>query len=171
MKKPLQYLNLASDLRESHLAMHQETVVITLTQRHPASAEQVVQSTLILSAEERQRSRYRCQTSTGAELLLSLPRGTVLTDGDLLTTDLQNWWARVEAKAEPVLLVQATHPLDLLRAAYHLGNRHVPLQITPQTIKLSTDPVLREMLEHLGLKVSEGLEPFSPEAGAYGHHH
>jgi urease accessory protein len=151
--------------------MHQDTVVITLTQRRPASAAQIVQSTLILSAEERQRSRYRCQASTGAELLLSLPRGTVLTDGDLLTTDLKDWWVRVEAKAEPVLLVQANNPLDLLRAAYHLGNRHVPLQIMPQTIKLSTDPVLREMLEHLGLYVSEGIEPFSPEAGAYGHHH
>jgi urease accessory protein len=151
--------------------MHQETVIIPLTQRYPASAEQAVQSALILNAEERQRSRYQCQASTGETLLLSLPRGTVLADGDLLTTDLKDWWVRVRAKSEPVLVVQANNPLDLLRAAYHLGNRHVPLQITLQTLKLSADPVLREMLEHLGLSVSEGLEPFSPEAGAYGHHH
>jgi urease accessory protein len=151
--------------------MHQQTAVITLTQRQPASAEQMVQSTLILSAEERQRSRYLCQSSTGEAFLLSLPRGTVLTDDDLLTTDLKDWWVRVQARAEPVLIVQANHPLDLLRAAYHLGNRHVPLELTPQTLKLSTDPVLREMLAHLGLTVREGLEPFSPEVGAYGHHH
>jgi urease accessory protein len=151
--------------------MHQETAVITLTQRQPASAEQRVQSTLILSAEERQRSRYLCQSMTGEALLLSLPRGTVLADGDLLTTDLQDWWVRIQAKAEPVLLVQANHSLDLMRAAYHLGNRHIPLELNLQTLKLSADPVLREMLEHLGLTVSEVLEPFHPEAGAYGHHH
>jgi urease accessory protein len=147
--------------------MHQETAVITLTQRRLADAEQMVQSTLILSAEERQRSRYLCQSSTGEAVLLSLPRGTVLVDGDCLTTELGDCWVRVQAKAEPVLLVQANHSLDLMRAAYHLGNRHVPLELTPQTLKLSADPVLREMLEHLGLSVSEGLEPFNPEAGAY----
>lgn len=151
--------------------MHQETVIIPLTQRQPANAEQGVQSTLILSAEERQRSRYLCQATSGEELLLSLPRGTILAEGDLLTTTLEDWWVRVQAKAEPVLLVQANNPLDLLRAAYHLGNRHVPLELTLQTLKLSPDPVLREMLEHLGLTVCEGLEPFSPELGAYGHHH
>jgi urease accessory protein len=151
--------------------MHQETAVITLTQRRPASAEQRVQSTLILNAEERQRSRYLCQSSTGEALLLSLPRGTVLMDGDLLTTDLKDWWAKVQAKAEPVLIVQTNNPLNLMRAAYHLGNRHVPLELTPQSLKLSADPVLREMLEHLGLTVSEGIESFHPEAGAYGHHH
>jgi urease accessory protein len=151
--------------------MHQETAVITLTRRQPASAEQKVQSTLILSAEERQRSRYLCKSSTGEALLLSLPRGTILTNGDLLTTDLKDWWARVQARAEPVLIVHASNPLDLIRAAYHLGNRHVPLELTLQTLKLSPDPVLREMLEHLGLTVREGLEPLSPEVGAYGHHH
>jgi urease accessory protein len=170
-KNLLQYLNLAFDQRESHLAMHPETAVISLTQRQPINAEQRVQSTLILSAEERQRSRYRCQTNTGEELLLSLPRGIILADGDLLTTDSEDWWARVKAKAESVLVVQAHQPLDLLRAAYHLGNRHVPLELTLQTLKLSADPVLREMLEHLGLTVREGLEPFTPEVGAYGHHH
>ncbi len=151
--------------------MHQETAVIILTQQQPAGAEQMVQSTLVLSAEERQRSRYLCQSSTGETLLLSLPRGTVLADGDCLITDLGDWRVRVRAKAEPVLIVQASYPLDLMRAAYHLGNRHVPLELTSHTLKLSADPVLREMLEHLGLTVSEGLEPFSPEAGAYGHHH
>lgn len=151
--------------------MHQETAVITLTQRRRAGAEQKVQSTLILSAEERQRSRYLCQSSTGEVLLLSLPRGTVLADGDCLTTALGDYWVRIQAKAEPVLLVQASNSLNLMRAAYHLGNRHVPLELTPQTLKLSADPVLREMLEHLGLTVREGLEPFNPEAGAYGHSH
>lgn len=145
--------------------------IITLTERSPANAQQPVQAVLALSAEDRQRSRYRCQTTTGEELLLNLPRGTVLREGDLLTTPDQNWWVRVQAKPEPIFIVSAQQPLDLLRAAYHLGNRHVPLELTLQTLKLSADPVLGEMLKHLGVEVSESLAPFSPEVGAYGHHH
>ena len=106
---------------------------------------------------------------TGETLLLALPRGTILSAGDLLTTEIQDWWVRVEAEAEPVLIVQAERPLDLLRAAYHLGNRHVPLELSLQGVKLATDPVLQEMLIRQGLTVVEGLEPFSPEPGAYSH--
>jgi urease accessory protein len=150
--------------------MPQTTATITLTQQQPADAEQIVRATVTLSAEERRRSRYRCQASTGEELLLSLPRGTTLVDGNLLTTDSADWWVRVRAKAEPVLIVKAQNPLDLLRAAYHLGNRHVPLELTLEALKLAADPVLRDMLLQRGLIVQEGLEPFSPEAGAYRHH-
>lgn len=145
------------------------TPVISLTQLHPANAEQSVTATLVLCAEERQRSRYRCQASTGEELLLCLPRGTVLTEGNLLTTDTQDWWVRVQVKAEPVLVVTAKTPLDLLRAAYHLGNRHVPLEITLNTLKLAADPVLHEMLLRQHLTVTESIEPFGPEPGAYQH--
>jgi urease accessory protein len=151
--------------------MSQETTIVTLTQRQAINAAQIVQSTVVLSAEERMRSRYRCQTQDGTELLLSLPRGTVLYEGDLLTTETSDWWVRVQAKAEPVLKVEARSPLDLLRATYHLGNRHVPLEVTATTLKLSPDPVLKEMLEHLGATVTEAVEPFYPEMGAYHHAH
>lgn len=147
--------------------MSQEIAVIALTQRQLHPSEQSVQGVVALSAEERLRSRYRCQTEDGIELLLSLPRGTVLQEGDLLTTTASDWRVRVRAKAEPVLRVETQSPLDLLRMAYHLGNRHVALEITPTVLKLSPDPVLREMLEHLGATVSEAMEPFYPEAGAY----
>jgi urease accessory protein len=142
---------------------------IVLTQRHTPNLEQRVQVTLALTAEDRSKSRYRCQATTGEVLLLALPRGTVLSAGDLLTTDAQDWWCRIEAESEPVLIVQAERPLDLLRAAYHLGNRHVPLELSFQGLKLLADPVLKEMLIHQGLKVREGLESFSPEPGAYVH--
>lgn len=151
--------------------MSQEAIIVTLTQRQAINATQIVQSTVALSAEERMRSRYRCQTQDGTELLLSLPRGTVLHGGDLLTTETSDWWVRVQAKAEPVLKVEANNPLDLLRATYHLGNRHVPLEVTATTLKLSPDPVLKEMLEHLGATVIEAVEPFYPEMGAYHHAH
>jgi urease accessory protein len=152
-------------------SMSQEVAIICLTQHHPADSFQAVQGVLALSAEERGRSRYRCQTEDGIELLLNLPRGTSLKEGDLLTTESADWWVRVQAKAEPVLKVQANSPLDLLRATYHLGNRHVPLEVTATALKLSPDPVLREMLEHLGATVTEAIEPFYPEMGAYHHAH
>lgn len=152
-------------------AMSQETTAITLTQRCPTNAQQVVQAVVALSAEERLRSRYLCQTENGIALLLSLPRGTVLNDGDLLTTAAADWWVRVQAKAEPILKVEAPSPLDLLKATYHLGNRHVPLEVTETALKLSPDPILKEMLEHLGATVTELVEPFYPEMGAYFHSH
>lgn len=151
--------------------MSQETIVITLTQRQVLDPAQAVQGVVVLSAEERLRSRYRCQTQDGTELLLSLPRGTVLHEGDLLTTEALDWCVQVQAKAEPILKVEAKSPLDLLRATYHLGNRHVPLEVTATALKLSPDPVLKEMLEHLGATVTETIEPFYPEMGAYHHAH
>jgi urease accessory protein len=149
--------------------MSQETVIITLTQHQGINTAQVVHGIVVLSAQERLRSRYRCQTQDGIELLLSLSRGTVLHEGDLLTTETSDWWVRVQAKAEPILKVEANSPLDLLRATYHLGNRHVPLEVTATALKLSPDPVLKEMLEHLGATVTEAIEPFYPEMGAYHH--
>jgi urease accessory protein len=151
--------------------MIQETAIATLTQRKPGNLEQVVQDTLVLSAEDRQRSRFRGQTEAGAIVLLNLPRGLVLREGDLLTNEAEDWWVKVRAKAEKVLKVEAQTSLDLMRAAYHLGNRHVPLEVGPHALKLSPDSVLQDMLVHLGLTVTEALEPFYPETGAYGHHH
>jgi urease accessory protein len=151
--------------------MSQETTIIALTQRQSTHPKSVAQGVLVLSAEERLRSRYRCQTEDGIELLLSLPRGTVLQEGDLLTTAAGDWQVRVQAKAELVLRVETQSALDLLRVAYHLGNRHVALEITPTALKLSHDPVLREMLEHLGATVTEAMEPFYPETGAYHYAH
>jgi urease accessory protein len=151
--------------------MSADIAAISLTQRQAAQSNRDIQQTLVLSAADRQRSRFPCQTEQGMVVLLNLPRGTVLRDGDLLTTDIGDWWVRIVAKAEPVLRVTASTPLELLRGTYHLGNRHVPLEITTGALKLSADPVLQNMLEHLGLQVTPALEPFHPEAGAYGHTH
>lgn len=143
----------------------------TLTTRQPANPHQLVQDTLALTADERQRSRYRFTSTTGQVWHLQLPRGTVLQDGDLLTGP-NGEQVRVIAKPEPVLTVTAPHPHDLLRATYHLGNRHVPLEIQPTYLRLSPDPVLAHLLEHLGLLVQPETQPFLPEAGAYtGQHH
>jgi urease accessory protein len=145
--------------------------MLTLTQRQSPNPNMPVTLTLALTAEERTRSRHRFETQDGQPVFLRLARGTVLQDGDLLQDETNGSWIRIIAKPEPVFTVTAQKPLDLLRAAYHLGNRHVPVEITPEYLRLSPDPVLRTMLEQLGLKVIEEVLPFQPETGAYGHHH
>ncbi|MBD1937414.1 urease accessory protein UreE [Microcoleus sp. FACHB-68] len=144
--------------------------MLTLTQRLPANPGAIVMLTLALTAEERSRSRYRLETPEFS-VSLQLPRGTVLRDGDLLQPANSEQFVRVVAKPEPVYTVSGKTPLDLLRAAYHLGNRHVPLEITPTYLKLAPDPVLHSMLEQLGVEVRQEVSPFQPEAGAYGHSH
>ncbi len=143
--------------------------MLTLTQRnlHP---NPVVDFTLALTAEERTRSRHRFETD-GQVVFLGLSRGTVLRDGDILQDAACSVSVKIMAKAEPVLTVFARSAVDLARAAYHLGNRHVALEITSTYLRLSPDPVLQAMLQHLGLDVEMAILPFQPEIGAYGHHH
>jgi urease accessory protein len=147
------------------------TAIATLTQKLSVITEYVYQDTVRLTAEERRRSRYHCKTLSGREILIALPRGIFLKSRDYLTTTEQDFVVLVEAQPEPVLVAKGKHPLDLLRAAYHLGNRHVALAITPDALTLAPDPVLQEMLHHLGLEIVETVQPFEPETGAYGHSH
>lgn len=140
--------------------------MFTLNQQlHPDPAAKV-DLTLRLTAEERTRSRFRFATVEGPEVQLVLARGTVLRAGDLLTSADGAVTVRVEAKAEPVLTVRAD-AFALLRMAYHLGNRHVPIELTPTQLRLSPDPVLAQMLLQLGAQVTREEAPFTPEAGAY----
>lgn len=144
--------------------------MLTLTQRLPTTSQgAAVSFTLPLTAEERIRSRHRFDAD-GQVLYLRLPRGTVLRDGDLLLSETDGTIVQITAKPEPVLTVTAQTSLDLLRVSYHLGNRHVPIEIAPNYLRLSPDPVLRAMLEQLGVEVREEVVPFQPEMGAYGHH-
>ncbi|MDJ0738066.1 MAG: urease accessory protein UreE [Nostocaceae cyanobacterium] len=144
--------------------------MLIFTQRQCQNSDVAVSFTLALTAEERTRSRHRWQTQEGETVFLRLPRGTVLRDGDILQDETNSSLIRILAKPEPVLTVTAPTALLLLRAAYHLGNRHVPVEITPSYLRLSPDTVLRAMLEQLGLEIKEEILPFQPEMGAYGHH-
>lgn len=145
--------------------------MVTLSVRLPPNAAADVDLTLSLTAEERRRSRYKLVTPEGLEVHFQLPRGTVLHDRDLLRSDQDGRLARIIAQPEPILLVSAATPLELIRAAYHLGNRHVPVEITKTDLRLSPDPVLKRLLEQLGLQVTAAFQPFQPEAGAYYHNH
>lgn len=130
------------------------------------------QSTLTLPFDQRRKSRLRATLDDGTEVGLFLPRGSVLRHGDCLhATDGRV--IEVRAAPETVSTVTAAEPLLLIRAAYHLGNRHVPLQIDAGRLCYRHDHVLDEMVGRLGLRVSIEQAPFEPEAGAYGggHHH
>jgi urease accessory protein len=145
--------------------------MLKLTQKLPAAKDLIVNHLLSLTAEERTRSCHQFQTQDNLAVYLYLPRGTVLRDGDLLTDEAGQHIVQVVAQPEPVLTVKAQHWVDLLRAAYHLGNRHVPLEITTDYLHLAADPVLQTMLQQLGVQVIEELAPFQPEMGAYSPHH
>jgi urease accessory protein len=94
----------------------------------------------------------------------------VVQAGDYLNAETGEI-VQITAQPEPVLTVTAPDPTTLLRAAYHLGNRHVPLEVTADYLRFSPDPVLAQMLDHLGVTVTAETAPFYPEAGAYHHHH
>ncbi len=130
--------------------------------------------TLSLTAEERTRSRLHGKSDQGTPIYLQLPRGLVLQEGDWLKAATGEV-IQVLAKEEAVLTVTAMFPLALLQAAYHLGNRHVPMEITATYLRIAPDPVLRHLLEHRGLTVENEMAPFQPETGAYtsthGHSH
>ncbi|WP_353930750.1 urease accessory protein UreE [Okeanomitos corallinicola TIOX110] len=145
--------------------------MLTFTKFKPPDIDYVVNSTLPLTAEERTRSRYKFTLDNNQDVFLRLPRGTVLHDGDILIDENQDISVKIIAKPEPVLTAIAQTPLLLLKAAYHLGNRHVPVEITPNYLRLSPDAVLQKMLENLGLEIQAEVLPFQPELGAYGNHH
>ncbi|MEM9924761.1 MAG: urease accessory protein UreE [Cyanobacteria bacterium P01_D01_bin.50] len=145
--------------------------MLTFTQRQTRNPNSSVNLTLSLTAEERTRSRHHFPASDGQMVCLRLLRGIVLQNGDILQDETNSILIRIIAKPEPVLTVTAQNQLDLIKAAYHLGNRHVQLEITPNYLRLSTDSVLNKMLEQLGLQVTEDILPFQPETGAYGNHH
>lgn len=115
----------------------------------------------------RARTRLRVTLASGREAGIVLARGERLRDGDLLMAD-DGTRVRVTAAAEPLLEATATKLLALTSAAYHLGNRHVPVQIIDlMTLRLPVDHVLAELLRGLGLLVREVHLPFDPESGAY----
>ncbi|MEG3977673.1 urease accessory protein UreE [Microcoleus sp. herbarium8] len=145
--------------------------MLTFTKHLPANPDAAVSFTLAMTADDRTRSRHQFETEGGEKLHLSLPRGTVLRDRDLLQSEDGCCLVQVSAKPEPVITARASTKLLLLRAAYHLGNRHVALEVTDNYLRLSPDSVLQGMLEKMGLEVIEEIVPFQPETGAYGHSH
>ncbi|MDR5831900.1 urease accessory protein UreE [Caballeronia sp. LP006] len=126
--------------------------------------------TLTLAFDARCKSRLAATLDHGEEVALVMPRGTVLADGDMLVAD-DGGFVRVVAAPEDVLIVRAPSVRLLTRAAYHLGNRHTPVEVGAEYLKLEADPVLEDMLRRLGCIVGHESQPFQPETGAYGGGH
>ena len=125
---------------------------------------------LPLTADERMVLRARRRTRCGKEVLLQLPRDQALQPGDRLMDGAMTLQVEVIAASEPLLRVSAVTLLELLQAAYHLGNRHVALELHEHELLLPRDPVLEAMLQQRGLMLSHCRRPFLPEGGAYGSH-
>ncbi len=145
--------------------------MVRITERLQTSAK--ANTTLTLSFEQRQKSRQRIRLDSGEETGLSLPHGTVLRAGDRLRSE-DGRVVEIRALPEPVTTAYSADPHLLARAAYHLGNRHIALEIGAGWVRYRVDHVLDKMVAALGLRTVREEQPFEPEAGAYqggGHRH
>jgi urease accessory protein len=152
--------------------------MITCSKRMPQGkglAKVLVQraATVTLDWDTRQKSRFDAVDSTGRSIGVFLPRGTVVRGGDVLVAE-DGSLIRVEAAPQDVLRITACaqhgSPFDLTRAAYHLGNRHVPIELQADHLKIEPDHVLADMLRAMHMTVVPVSEAFEPESGAYGEH-
>ena len=130
-------------------------------------------ATVTLDWDLRQKSRFEATDSLGRSVGVFLPRGTVVRGGDVLIAE-DGSLIRVEAAPQSVLRITACtahgSPFDLTRAAYHLGNRHVPIELRPDYLQIEPDHVLADMLRAMHLIVNPVDAPFEPESGAYSSH-
>jgi len=128
--------------------------------------------TVKLSWQERQRSRLAVMLDNGEPAAIVLPRGEPLQEGDLLSTE-DGQQVRVERATEEILEIRAKTSFELMQLVYHLANRHAPAMLTNDAIYIEPDPVLADLVCHLGGIVKTVHRPFEPERGAYHgiHHH
>nr|WP_028601533.1 urease accessory protein UreE [Ottowia thiooxydans] len=130
-------------------------------------------ATIELDWDVRQKSRFSAIDSQGRSVAVFLPRGQAVRGGDVLVAE-DGSLISVLASPQKVLRITACaqhgSPFDLMRAAYHLGNRHVPIELQPDHLKIEPDHVLADMLRAMHMTVIEAELPFEPEGGAYGGH-
>jgi urease accessory protein len=144
--------------------------MVTIRERAPAAA--ACDGELVLSFELRQKSRLLARLASGEEVGLVLDRGTVLRGGDRLRAE-DGRVIGVVAAAEALMEARCADAVTLARCAFHLGNRHTPVEVRDGALRFAADEVLAGMLRGLGAAVQPLSAPFEPEAGAYaaGHHH
>ena len=124
---------------------------------------------ITLDFEERHRRRIRLSTDEGEPILLDLPKAVAMADGDGLQL-ADGRWLRVRAAAEPVVEVRHRDARQLMRLAWHLGNRHLPTEVGHEVLRIRPDHVIEAMLAGLGAHLTAVRTPFQPEGGAYGAH-
>lgn len=139
------------------------------TQRLDEIAPEQAFDCIELTFDTRQKSRFRATLADGTDIGADLPRTGILRSGSFIAT-VDGDILRIDAKVEQLMQITAKTDFELLKAAYHLGNRHVPLMLTPYALYFEPDHVLAEMVEGLGLTVREVEHVFEPESGAYAQH-
>jgi urease accessory protein len=125
---------------------------------------------LELPFDSRQKSRLRAKLASGEDVALMLPRGEILRGGDLVTAS-DGRVIEIVSQSENLVHIEAKTAQDLAKVAYHLGNRHVPVEVGDGYLRIAADHVLEDMVKKLGARVSTLQGPFEPEAGAYGGGH
>ena len=141
------------------------TTILDSSHAPPATLE------IWLTCDQRRRARLRLTLPDGTQIGLMLERGRALREGDCLRSEDGSVVGRVRAASEHLSRVSTSDPHLLARAAYHLGNRHVALELAPGWLSYPHDHVLDAMCRELGLAVEEVIAPFEPETGGYGHGH
>lgn len=150
---------------EAHILL-KASQTVTDESKQPLKA---VRFHVVLTYAERQKSRHKCETACGKTLGWFIDRGIVLASDDLLVCT-NGELVRVIAAPESVCDVFVEDKLLFARLAYHLGNRHVPLQLVGHTLRFQQDHVLEQMVEGLGGQAQHVCQPFHPESGAYHSH-
>jgi urease accessory protein len=135
-------------------------------QNFSGSADDII----LLNHTEREKARLKTTSRNGEEVRLFLERGHILQRDEILVSDC-NRYVRVKLAKEAVVTARATRWQDFSRACYHLGNRHVRLQLGNLWLRFLPDPVLVDLMQHLGLSTTQEEAEFEPESGAYGHGH
>ena len=129
--------------------------------------------TLTLDFDARHRRRIRLTADHGEDVLLDLPKAVAMADGDGLQLE-DGRWLKIQAAAELIVEVRHKDPHQLVRLAWHLGNRHLPTEIRNHALRIRPDHVIEDMLRGFGAELLNVEAPFQPEGGAYGghgHHH
>lgn len=147
--------------RTANKVLHKAGIARVLLEQAPKA---------ILPFDLRQKSRQKIILDNGEEMAVILDHGTILQTGDVLLSN-DNQFILVEAAIESIIRVTADSPIDLVRAAYHLGNRHIKVEVGNNCLQLEYDPILIDMLNQLGVKTESVLQAFQPETGAYGAGH
>ena len=124
---------------------------------------------LTLSSDERRILRGKRFTDCDQEIILQLPRKGKLNDGDILSTNESNLYLEIIAKKENLIEISSNSKIELIKTAYHLGNRHVEVEIEKDSLLTKSDYVIKNMLNNFNVDVLNTQRKFSPETGAHSH--
>ena len=148
------------------MRMNKQLVVTDWIEKKPRSGSFLK---LTLSSDERRILRGKKLTDCDQELILQLPRKGKLNDGDILSTNMSNFYVEIIAKTENLIEITSNSKIELIKTAYHLGNRHVEVQIDKDILFTKSDYVIENMLKNFNLDIVNTQKKFFPERGAHSH--